>query len=142
MKEIEQIESVKPHLKVIQPKLDIKAKDWNKEEKDAIAAAYFEITKVSTGRGRPLDTGCASCVDGAVNIINNYVAASAGEVVDNSDHSEDVDLLFAPSNTQWRKNHDSINAAAKELEYTFTETEITKGDRIAALEAHMVEINK
>lgn len=154
---MEKIKAIKQEIKTIRAKLDIGASDWTKDEKEAIAKAYFEITKESTTKGRVLDTGCTSCVASATNIIKNYLTAidepvkeetaitaktSEPATVGTKDSDKDADLIFSPKDKEWRKNLDSISAAAKELEFTFDEKDVTKAQRITALEAHMKELNK
>lgn len=177
------IAAIASHIKIIRAKLDVGGRDWNKNEKEAIARAFFEITKHSTGKGRVLDVNCESCVVSAVNIVKNYLAAigepvksklpkaatkapsivtpvddkkaatengtndandagseAGGEDNDTSDEGE-AEMIFAPTDKQWRKNLDSINAAAKELEFTFNEKDVTKAQRIKALEDHMKMLN-
>lgn len=152
--------NISGEIKMIRAKLDINASDWSKAEKEAIAKSYHEITRFSTGRGRPVDTGCSSCVSNAVTIIKNFLAAIGKPVKDGTvkparkavalkDNDTDAEAginddehLFAPKNKDWRKNHDSISEAAAELEYTFAENEVTKAERVAALEKHITEINK
>lgn len=139
---MKRIESIESNIKMIQPKLDINAKDWTKDEKTAIAESYFEITKVSTGKGRNLDIGCSSCIEGAVNIINNYLLLSANEEPSSADVWKDESPSpMEPSNKQWRKNQDSIDAAALELGVSFPEDITSKKDKIAALEAHIESLN-
>jgi hypothetical protein len=178
---MEPIKGIASHIKIIREKLDVGGRDWTKIEKEAIAKAYFEITKVSTGKGRVLDVNCESCVVSAVNIIKNYLEAigepvkaklpkaatkaptivtpvddkkdddnkgiagdtsDAGEedTGDTSDAGEE-EMIFAPSNKQWRKNLETVAEAAKELEYTFTDKATKKAQRIKALEDHMKMLN-
>jgi hypothetical protein len=68
--------TLKSALKTIAPKMKINATDWTADELAAISAAYYVITKESTGErtGRIVDEGCNSCVAGAVGIIRNYLA--------------------------------------------------------------------
>lgn len=174
---------ISAHLKIITPKLRLGAHDWNKAEKEAIAAAYFEITKMSTGigttgngmtatgllgKGRVLDTGCSSCVNSALSIIKNFLAAAGTPIEpmkaaavkptaktaepNNTDKGEGDDgntdtgdgeegLLYAPSDKNWRKNHETIDAAAVELDFVFSEEVKTKQDKIEALEAHIKTLN-
>lgn len=181
---MEKIAGIDSHIKIVRAKLDAHGHDWTKIEKEAIAKAYFEITKVSTTKGRVLDTGCDSCVMSAVNIVKNYLAVigepvkdkaikaarkiaepatandakkaidtgraalnqdevvSKDNVDDSTANKEEEEMIFSPTDKQWRKNLDSISAAAKELEFTFDEKNVTKAQRIAALEAHMKELNK
>ena len=132
---MKKIEGVEQHIAVIKPKLDIKASDWTKSEKEAIAAAYFKITEHSRGKGRNLDKGCSSCVSGAVTIINNYLFALDEEV-------EEVKFdEVKPSNDKWRKNMDSISEAASELMIEFPEDCVSKKDRIAFMEKNLAELN-
>lgn len=146
---MKKIESIEQEIALIQPKLDIKASDWTKEEKEAIAKAYFEVTKLSVGRGRNLDLGCVSCISGAVGIINNYLFQLAEDVAeeeinwpeDVKEKDEEEKEEFKPSNSKWRKNHTSIDEAAGEMAFEFPEGVTSKGDKIEALEKHIAELN-
>lgn len=151
---MKKIESIDAHIQTILPKLNIDAQDWNKKEKEAIAEAYFEITKVSTdtSKGRNLDLGCSSCVQGAVAIIKNYLSAVFR--ADNREmlkadedllgleptEKEKMDAQDIPSNRQWRKNVTSIIEAARELEYIIPVEAKTKKQMIDAVENHIKEL--
>lgn len=131
---MKRIEAIEEDLKLLQPKLDILAKDWTAEEKQAIENAYFAITKVSVGFGRTVDLGCDSCVQSAVNIINNYLglvkASEAG--TQTAQHGSQ-----ATSTIDWRDTHALIDREASHLKFTFPPEAKTKKEKIKLLEAHM-----
>ena len=132
MKAITTIES---NLEAIQQKLDIGASDWTKEEKEDIEKCYFEITKVSVGRGRTVDLACADCVRSAVNVIKNYQSLIARAEQEPAEGAKVIDF-----DSVWKATVKTVTAKALELEFTFTKDAKTKADKIAELEAYMSEI--
>jgi hypothetical protein len=104
---MKRITSIDVNIKALEPKLAINANDWTKEEKVHIETAYFEITKVSVGRGRIVDLGCRECVQSAVNIINNYIALQ-----DRAKATEDT-------KEDWTETLKSVHHKAEELGIEF-----------------------
>ena len=131
---MKRITTIEENLEAIQPKLDLGSSDWTKTEKEHLEKCYFEITKVSAGRGRTLDLGCKECVQSAVNIIKNYQTLVLQEEAD-----EKAPKTKVASNavTDWRETGKTIEAEAARLNFTFTKKERTKDQRIAALEAYI-----
>lgn len=127
------IEAIETEIQLLQPKLSIKAHDFNKEEKEALSKSYHEITKVSTGRGRMLDLGCDSCIKNAAVIVKNYVDQL--DVEDTEDIWKDEPAVESKSSEEksdadWKKNNKTINAYAAELGLEFPEEVKTKAQKI------------
>jgi len=66
-------QSANEALKRIEPKVKIKAYDFNKKELVDLSIVYFEITQQSRSKGLVLNMGCGSCIPPAVNIVYNYL---------------------------------------------------------------------
>lgn len=126
---MKKIESIESEIQLLEPKLNINASDWTREEKEAIAKAYFEITKVSRTKGLMVDLECGSCVATAVVIINNY--RNAVTSVEESKQESD-----------WTKDQASVDAYAAELNFEFPASVKKKKDKIAAIESYLTELSK
>lgn len=170
---MKKIESIVMCIALLEPKFALNTKDWNAKEKEAIAKAYFEITKVSVGKGRSLDLGCSTCVEDATVIIKNYLKAVAKEQMkgaaaiedensktiihkaDNKTNVEDkvngepgekaVDNHLknlkqgaTVTDDKWKSNHETIDAKAKELNFVFPSDNMTKKEKITAIEEHLI----
>lgn len=138
------IEVIDTEIQLLLPKLSIKASDFNKEEKEALAKAYFEITKVSTGKGRMLDLGCHSCILNATTIVNNYllqIAPLEQPGIDEHEEEEEENKGIQPSDKNWRKNLTSIRAAAAELDFEIPAELTVKKDIIKAFEKYIEDLN-
>ena len=60
-------------LNKIRPKIIRKAIDLDKQELLYLNEVYMEIQKEVTGKSKPLNMGCSSCINNAVNIVHNFV---------------------------------------------------------------------
>jgi len=127
---MKRINDIDKHIDKLRPKIAAGGRDWTSSEKEAIEAAYFEITKVSTVRkkGRTLDLGCSSCIESAVNIIKNYIALI-----------QDTDSAPEDGPIEWRKSVKTIEAYAKELGFKIPKKAKSKQDKIDAVETHIAE---
>lgn len=134
---MKRIAAIEENLEAIQPKLDLGSSDWTKTEKEHIEKCYYEITKVSVGRGRTVDLGCQECVQSAVNIINNYQALVLQEEAGEKAPKAKVVKLVSNATADWRETGKTIEAEAARLAFTFAKKDRTKNQRIAALEAHI-----
>ena len=120
---MKRIAVIEGSLKVLQPKLDIDARDWTKTEKEHIEKCYHAITKESVGWGRTVDLGCEECVTSAVNIIKNYQNLVASE----------PKIAEAPE--EWAVTVKTVEAKAKEMGFKFEKDCKTKDQKVAALQA-------
>lgn len=137
---MKKIPEIQEQLELIQPKLDINAIDFSKAEKEALAEAYFHVTKQSTGFGRSLDTGCESCVVGAANIIRNYQALVI-QAENEETEMPKAPLTVVTGDDGWKATNKTIAAYAATLEgFKLTKEMSSKEDKIAAIEAHLATL--
>jgi hypothetical protein len=135
---MKRITEIDDSIKAIQPKLDLGSRDWTKAEKEHIEKCYFEITKVSVGRGRTVDMGCDECVTSAVNIVKNYLALMERvEGVAPPQPKQEGGHDLTATAEEWKATVKSVNAFAKELNYTFSKESKTKEQKIQELEAFL-----
>lgn len=118
---MKRIQTIEASLKALQPKLEIDARDWTKNEKSHIEKCYFAITKESVGWGRTVDLGCEECVTSAVNIIKNYLSLVASQ-------PQEVEV------PEWADTMKTIQAEADAIGFEFAKEHKSKAQRIAALQ--------
>ena len=133
---MKRITTIDADIETLQPKFELGTHDWTKDEKLCIESAYFAITKVTTGKGRTVDLGCAECVSSAAQIVKNYIAlVETAEAAEN----ETKTLRVLPPSHNWKDTHKTIDAEAERVGCEFPEDVTRKDDKITHLEAFIVE---